>query len=49
MLGNTVKTNNNSNQKLPYDKPKVYHLGSMDKVQGGSRGSYPEPFGYYSG
>ena len=43
-----IKQTNNQ-QKLTYHKPKVYHLGAIDKVQGYPRGSYPEPNGYYNG
>ncbi len=50
MLNNNLKVKDTKNQqKLTYRKPKVYHLGSIDKVKGGYGGSYPEPYGYYSG
>lgn len=49
MLNNNLKIKDSSNQqKLTYRKPKVYHLGSIDKVKGGYRGYYPESNGYYS-
>lgn len=53
MLNNHTKTQDtnkkNKKQKLTYRKPKVYHLGAMDKVQAGPRGRYREFNGYYSG
>lgn len=50
MLNNKLQVKQtNNNQRLPYRKPKVYHLGSIDKVQGGPRGRYREPNGYYNG
>ena len=50
MLNNNVKVKDTKNQqKLAYHKPKVYHLGAMDKIQGGPIGSYRESNGYYYG
>ncbi len=50
MLNNNVKAKDTNNQqKLTYRKPKVYHLGSIDKIQGGPTGSYRESNGYYYG
>lgn len=53
MLNNNLKVKDTNKkdkkQKPTYRKPKVYHLGAMDKVKGGYRGAYPEPNGYYNG
>ena len=50
MLNNNSKVKDSKNkQKLTYRQPKVYHLGSMDKIQGGPMGSYRESNGYYNG
>jgi hypothetical protein len=33
--------------KLPYRKPTVYSLGSLEQVQGAPDGTYQESNGYY--